>query len=502
MLKWSPVQPEDNIAGPRGIVVYDSVRRLYTLNTIDNSISVFNIQNPAAPTLILQVLNVSPPVFGRALPLKRNPTPTYIRNGRSFLYGSKFGNNLNSCAVCHVDGRSDQLAWRLTPEDGILGFQNTAAGDPLSKNPSVDRFGFDFDDDTIPPPPGSSSALDLLGHMTTIDDPILDGFPDSDSAYVPPGPLKNAKGPMITQSLQGLVNYEVLADGTSLKHRFSNAPYHWRGDKQTLRSFNEAFAGLLGGSLLTESQLDKYEAFLNSIHYQPNFSEPLQRIYSGELGSPGSFGDGKNAQKGLKVFHTFGLSNFGNRSCVHCHMLPGGSDNRWPFVRMPNFGDSTLALPMRGDDAIAPINTPNLRGLRQKEARLELSSAPEIHATLRCGDFGTGSSGNRGLSVNAFEAPVPMATELKQNTVEFLREFDNGIAPIVGRTISVFPSDVLAPDGTWNPAVIPNTTRDEQLTAMQAQVEQANAGLVAWLLEDGVISQGYFYWVPSEQLPV
>src|SRR5262249_47924113 len=103
----------------------------------------------------------------------------------------------------------------------------------------------------------------------------------------------NGKGPMITQSLQGLLNFEV-AKGTSL---VTNAPYHWRGDKPDFQAFNEAFVGLQGlpdlndgdpstepNAGVTAQEMDQFTEFINSINYPPNPLEPRTRVYEGSLG--------------------------------------------------------------------------------------------------------------------------------------------------------------------------------------------------------------------------
>lgn len=127
-----------------------------------------------------------------------NPEPAEIPRGRPFLYSTRFTNNFaSSCATCHPSGQMDGLAWDL--------------GDPHGE--------------LQPPPP-----------------PLL-----SNSHPI--------KGPMVTQTLQGLQTHE---------------PFHWRGDRPTFQDFNPAFVGLLGAEVqLSNADMDAYTAFIKTIQYPP-----------------------------------------------------------------------------------------------------------------------------------------------------------------------------------------------------------------------------------------
>ncbi len=63
------------------------------------------------------------------------------------------------------------------------------------------------------------------------------------------------KGPMVTLSLRGLRDHNNL---------------HWRGDRPTFADFNPAFDKLLGGSELTDAQMDAFTAFIETVVYPPN----------------------------------------------------------------------------------------------------------------------------------------------------------------------------------------------------------------------------------------
>ncbi len=85
--------------GPTGVVYKAATNRVYVLNKFDGSISMIDAQ---ANVELARV-----PFF--------DPTPAVIKNGRPFLYNTQLTSGLGqiSCASCHVDGRTDGLAWDL-----------------------------------------------------------------------------------------------------------------------------------------------------------------------------------------------------------------------------------------------------------------------------------------------------------------------------------------------------------------------------------------------------
>jgi hypothetical protein len=54
------------------------------------------------------------------------------------------------------------------------------------------------------------------------------------------------KGPMITQTLRGLSATQKL---------------HWRGDRATLAEFNPTFRDLMGGSLISQENIDLLQSY-------------------------------------------------------------------------------------------------------------------------------------------------------------------------------------------------------------------------------------------------
>lgn len=86
--------------GPTGIVLQEGRDRAFVLNKFAATISV---------------LSLSRGVETERVPLSFDPTPAAVRTGRPMLYDTRRFSGLGhvACASCHVDGRTDRLAWDL-----------------------------------------------------------------------------------------------------------------------------------------------------------------------------------------------------------------------------------------------------------------------------------------------------------------------------------------------------------------------------------------------------
>jgi hypothetical protein len=417
--------------GPRGLAVAwsgsypDPGARVFVLNRIEHSITVLDPNFP--PT------NPNAAIV-TTFPLQHDPTPAYIKDGRKFLYSSKLSGSGNaSCATCHVDGNTDFLAWNLSN------------GQPV---PAPDAGGL----------PG---AL---------------------------GPNPAIKGPMTTQPLRGLVNFEV-EDPADQDAFFSNRPYHWRGDRGFFTDFNAAFVNLMGIAApyhidpdpvrnkgIPDAEMAAFARFVNSIHYPPNGEQPLDRRYSGSLGNPNEL-DGSGAQRGLKLYHT-GAPPMGTLTCVSCHPLPDGSNNMLTDAFF-YFG-STLDK--------QTLETAQVRGMAVKEKRLfrigpadQLVPVPAGSGGVPLAEFGLIHTGLTTMIFNQNDpAPLPflsdtvlgfvggfgMSTADTNDVALFVRQLDTGVAPIVGRAFTVD-----------EPAMGDPGAVAAALDLMEGQVLAANAGL-------------------------
>jgi len=427
------------LSGPRALAIKypsstDPNTRLYCLNRLDNSISVFD------PTGMQYSELARVWLF--------DPTPDMIRSGRRFLYNSRLSlKGMVACASCHVDGRTDGLVWFLD-----------AVGDPTTK---------------------------------VIPNPLIDGVtdPSPPNAYPAPNYFPGDRGPMVTQSLQGLVNHPVNKE---VQYLFSNKPYHWRGDKAEFTDFNEAFVNLLGAPDLdpganverglSDSDMALYRDMINSIMYPPNPDESVERVVTGDVGSPNLTADGNGAQRGMKLFHIQPLSllsgpdPLAGRSCVECHALPEGGNTR-----------ITLLDNLDIVSGFQPVESAALRDLVVREAGfLTPPPNPAFVRTSQAGLSHVGDIVGQALTIDRFVdkffsgAGALSVDADRADVVSFLRTMDWGIAPAVGFALTVDISN----------ASLPETT--SLLTTAEGQVAKANSGLVVYLRIGTTISGLYF----------
>jgi YVTN family beta-propeller protein len=234
--------------GPAGLALDALRQRLYVLNHLDATVSVVDLKTR-------RVIST--------LPLRHDPTPVVVKEGRAFLYDATLTsrNGDLSCASCHVFGDLDGLAWDLS-------------------NPS---------DLTIDYP----MRLKNVGLLE------------------PRQALHPLKGPMVTQSLRGLA-------GT--------APFHWRGDRfgiayspgadnPSFKDFNSAFVDLLGrAEQIPDTAMEAFARFALTIRYPPN---PYQRLDRGME---------PDEQAGFEFFTGPFRSGAGVETCAGCHSLPLGTN--------------------------------------------------------------------------------------------------------------------------------------------------------------------------------
>lgn len=300
------VEPKAGIklgAGAAGLVLDEPRQRLYVLNRFDASVSVVEtITHTVVATVKFH-----------------DPTPVAIKAGRPHLYDTHKTSGLGqaSCASCHVDARSDRLAWDLGDPVGVM---------------------------------ASASVNRNFGQFAPA---VVNDF----------HPMK---GPMVTQTLQDIIGHE---------------PFHWRGDRDGLEEFNSTFTNLqAAASLLTTNEMREFKAFLATISLPPNrlrnldnslaTNVPLSGMLSlgrGALPAGAPFPPG-NAAAGLAVFLQLGA-----RECASCHTLPTGMgvDRRWTGINFQNMplgpnGEHHVALVQLERSLNLPFKIPQLRTLRDK----------------------------------------------------------------------------------------------------------------------------------------
>ncbi len=465
-----------SIRGPRALAIREFgqpaavIDFAFVFNWHENSFSVVVINAPFPQNAVLTTV-----------PLQFDPRPSYVREGRRFLYSSKLSaSNTVSCASCHIDGHTDQLAWNLS--DGIP--------QPI---PSF-----------VPPPTGGNPPITTFAGI---------------------------KGPMVTQSFRGLVNFEV-EDPAQQDRFFSNRPYHWRGDRDTFLDFNTAFINLMGIPNPSNPTLDEgipsgfmfeFNRFINSIHYPPNAEQPISRVYSGEffsvdpsqltraqqIAEANDEALGSQALRGLKLFHekSYFKPQIPVATCASCHNLPEGSDNLLTDLNV-GFLQSFLQPGETVPDQ--QIETAALRGMVEKEKRLlrrdpatgDLDTSGPITGIsgfVHTGATAGGGSGSESLALfNEIFSVNNTSTSFSTGTqdadvltiTKLIREFDSGVAPSIGLAVSI-NSFLFSTFGTFFTDVV---------ATLESFADSADSGLVVHAFFQGEW-HGFFY-EPALGLPI
>ncbi|MEC9372759.1 MAG: YncE family protein, partial [Planctomycetota bacterium] len=337
--------------GPRGMVVDSGRRRAFVFNRTDHSISTVGIADPAAMTVLSTTT-----VF--------NPEPPDVTEGRDFLYSTSFSNlNRTSCASCHVDGKLDGLAWDL--------------GDHTKSTMN--------DKPHIP--------ADLFA------DPCAPGN----------GENHPVKGPMVTQSLQGLSGHE---------------PLHWRGDRLIFEDFNAAFDGLLGGAELTDAQMAAYRDFVMTINYPPTPHREPDNSYRDPL-----------AAAGRTIFIN---------SCDRCHEVT--HDGALDLSDECDVVEGDAAFNLGGLFAQVQL-VPQLRDIRRKLRMDRYTGAGLIHDGR---DEAEDEETTLGEFLDFFFNFNPTQRE---QVVAFARAWQSNVMPIVGLQTLVTPDIMQQPDDPVSTAI-------------------------------------------------
>lgn len=282
-----------------------------------------------------------------------DPLPRLIREGRGQLFDARLsGNGTASCGTCHIDADRDGLAWDL--------------GDP------------------------GGDMMTVFGQNLSVHDSTLR-----------PYSMHPMKGPMVTQTLRGMQE---------------GAPFHWRGDRPTLQSFNSTFDLLMGGERISALEMDALADYLKSVVHHSNPNRNLDRSL------PAALPDGSSPQNGVALFNSHVKSH-----CITCHTHPLGSNNN---IDLPQ--ESGLSQ---------PVKNPPLRTIYQRTSyrrlsldQLILQNPPPTPTSLS--GFGMLHDGV------GFQLPIvhPYVLDLLETPEEFadvsafMRSFDTGTSPIVGWT--------------------------------------------------------------------
>ena len=424
--------------GPTGIVVDDARGQLYVLNKFEGSLSVVSLSTQ------LEVARV--PFF--------DPSPSAIKKGRRHLYDAQetSGNGVVSCASCHVDARTDRLAWDL--------------GEPQSPMRVLD-----------------GSQQNLAAGVPSFQVLLEDWHP--------------MKGPMLTQTLQDVIGKE---------------PFHWRGDREGIEAFNLAFQAVMADDeQLSTAEMQELEDFLATISYPPNPFRNFDNSLPTDLPLPGHYTTGRfspagqplpngNAVNGLAAFRPPNLLQGGVLACVACHTRPTGTGTRLhrvggslqPFPLGPS-GESRLALVPEVRVTNVTLKVPQLRNLYERTG----FSATQLESTV---GFGFQHDGTFDSLESFLSDPQVLVTSDQQTAdlLAFLLAF-SGDTDAVGSTSDL--GEPLGPSGLGTHAAVgkqltlagPASPAESALLDSMVALASANAvGLVA-KGESGGLARGWYH---------
>jgi YVTN family beta-propeller protein len=290
--------------GPTGIVLGNG--RAYVLNRFEGSISAIDTATATETSRVA--------LF--------DPTPPAITRGRRHLYGTHETSGLGhiSCASCHVDARTDRLAWDL--------------GDPAGAVKPFDQECF-----------------------TELVAPCEDFHP--------------MKGPMLTQTLQDIVGKEPFhwrGDRDGLEE-FNPAFESLLGDDAMLTPQQmQEFEDFLATVRFPPNPFRSLDNTLPTSLPLPGHFAP------GRFGPAGTPLPAGNAVEGLRLYRTANLDGgVPGFQCVSCHTLPVGVG---PNVRIngPNVvpappgpkGEMHHALVSVDGVTNVSIKVPQLRALYER----------------------------------------------------------------------------------------------------------------------------------------
>jgi YVTN family beta-propeller protein len=220
-------------------------------------------------------------------------------------------------------------------------------------------------------------------------------------------PRHPMKGPMTTQTLRGLSGQN---------------PLHWRGDRATFLNFNPAFGSLLGGTVLSNVDMAAYRDFINTIVFEPNPNQTLDRKLPATL-------DGANPTAGRKFFSSTPVM-VGGESCIICHADPTGSN-----LRIAS-GPSLLLS--------QAFKAPHLRNVYQKLLFTGSTASESLSG------FGLTHDGHdAGLLIHfASRRFLPILTNHPQTKLDltaYIMCYDTGTAPAVGYSRTLTAGNVKDP---------------------------------------------------------
>jgi YVTN family beta-propeller protein len=406
-----PGEKSLSLSQPMGLAVNTAGSKLYVAALGSDRVGVVS---PASGAVLNRIPSAPSPSATRS-----GPTGLVLDEARGQLYVlNRFSNSIGIVNVVSETCVAD-LPLRFDPSDAeILAGRRFLYDGTLSDHGDL-----------------ACASCHVGGNLDNIAWDL--GNPLGATEPVPPGqppgvaPFDPMKGPMTTQSLRGLRD---------------TSPFHWRGDRMDFTRFNPAFIGLMGNAdSLSPSDMQKYTDFVLTLAYPPNPNQNLDRT----LPNPPTPTPSPSRGKGEfdTVPHDGGV-------CTNCHSFPNGTNR--------------LLIPGPVLQESQAFKVPHVRNMYQKTG-FTRAAGPQKRG------FGFLHDGSIDNLFSFLNLPVfQFANNQQRRDLEaFLLSFDTGLAPSVGRQLTV------------NEATKNAASNTATLDSLYQEADIGNCDLVAHAFVDG-----------------
>jgi len=436
--EFDPIKLSENYisveGGPSGLLLAEETNSLYVYTRFDNALVRIDLAHNDEK---------------QRLTMPTSEPESFIA-GRSMLYdGNRSSSNgESSCASCHIFGDTDHLSWNLGNPDAPNG---------LNPQPFPTENLSELGCVLIGPEDESCQLLE-----------IINGVGDKRA-------IASMKGPMGTQTMRGMQNHGHM---------------HWRGDRsvgyfgndteQTLderisfKNFIVAFEGLLGLDvelpatveatnkpvkvITLEEDIDKFADFMMRVALPPNPIRQLDNSLSASAQVGRNFFHGKRRSDGSPEDTPINGDSPDGVNCEGCHgvdhakgfygsrgeIAHGGEIQILKVPQLRNLYTRVGMFGLPDREGFLPSHTKEHQGDQIRGfGFLHDGATDQLVNFLRGGVFDNGETDcpeganeRHGCQFNFGKVGIP-DEETRHGLVDYLMEFDNDLAPIVGQQITL-----------------------------------------------------------------
>ncbi|TDF42170.1 hypothetical protein EYS14_04890 [Alteromonadaceae bacterium M269] len=353
-----------------------------------------------------------------------------------------------SCASCHVFGDTDHLSWNLGNPDA----PNTRNLQPFP-TANLSRLGCDL----VGPDEDSCQLLE-----------IINGNGDELS-------IASMKGPMTTQTMRGMSTHGHMHwRGDRVNGYFGNDTEQLLDERVSFKNFIVAFEGLLGLDIelpesvdsdnkpddvvALEENMDKFADFMLSVSLPPNPIRGLDNSLSNSANIGADFFHGTRRSDGLADDVDINGPERDGVNCEGCHgvdsvqgfygtrgeIAHGGEIQIFKVPQLRNLYTRVGMFGLPDRPGFLPSHTKEHQGDQIRGfGFLHDGATDQLVNFLRGGVFDNGETGcppgvssMHGCEFNQGFVGIP-DEQTREGLVDYLMEFDNDIAPIVGQQITL-----------------------------------------------------------------